>query len=66
MPAQTSHVSWPHRELHRRLQWQHWHGTTAFMSAQASHASRPHRELHRRPEWQRPHGTAPVSAHPSH
>ena len=65
--AHPSHVSWPHKELHRRPKWPRSHGTTASVSAHPSHGSWPHRELHRRPKWLRSHGTtAPISAHPSH
>ena len=37
--AHPSHVSWPHREVHRTPQWLRPHATTAPISAHPSHVS---------------------------
>ena len=42
--AHPSHVSWPHRELHRRRKWQTSHAARPSNAAHASHVPWPHRE----------------------
>ena len=57
-----SHVSGPHRVLHRRPQWQGPHAfphISTSISVHPSHVSWPHRELHLRPQWQGPHAVPP-------
>ena len=63
--AHPSHVSWPHRELRLRPQWESSHGTAALFRY-TPHADLGPIEVHRVSQWESSRGTTALFRHTPH